>query len=221
MSTYLYDEAFVDKLRKWTADTEVTITSPEDTRRLFEVIADKNNDCPIPLPLIALRRRGGYQVLNRGRNVLSSDGMRLVANDEVGAHLNAIPISIPYQLDVYARHYKEADEYMRNIIFNVINYPRLDVSIPYEGVDYVHSSNIRMSLEVEDNSDIPERLVVGQFTRLSLQIDIDDAYLWDVHVKKTKTISYVDTDIGDKTQHSKEDLDFEDTKIQIGDNKDA
>lgn len=191
MSTYLYDEAFTEKLRRWTDNTEVTIASPDDTKRLFEVIADKNDDRPIKLPLIALRRRGGYQILRRGRNTASFDGFRLEANDKAGSRLNAIPISIPYQIDVYARYYKEADEYMRNIVFNATNYPRLDVTIPYEGVDYIHTSNIRLSDTVDDNSDIPERLAVGQFTRLSVLVDIDDAYLWDVHIKTTKKISEV------------------------------
>ena len=47
MSTYFYDDAIVKKLQLWTRNTEVTITGPDETRRLFEVIADKTNDSPI------------------------------------------------------------------------------------------------------------------------------------------------------------------------------
>ncbi len=41
---------------------------------------------------------------------------------------------------------------------------------------------------MEDNSDIPERFVLGNFTRLSLGITIPDAYLWDIRVKDTVSI---------------------------------
>ena len=40
MSVGLYDKAFIDKLESWTRDTKVTIVGPNDTERLFQVIAD-------------------------------------------------------------------------------------------------------------------------------------------------------------------------------------
>ena len=47
MAVMLYDNALLAKLQKWTADTDVTITGISETRRLFEVVLDKNNDKPI------------------------------------------------------------------------------------------------------------------------------------------------------------------------------
>ena len=44
MSIGLYDNALLDKLRNWTNNTNVSIVSPEESRRLFEMIADANDD---------------------------------------------------------------------------------------------------------------------------------------------------------------------------------
>jgi len=45
--------------------------------------------------------------------------------------------------------------------------------------------------DVEDNSDIAERLISGQFSRLTLQINIDDAYLFDVKVRDNYLITEI------------------------------
>ena len=103
-----------------------------------------------------------------------------------------MPISINYQIDIYTRYFAEADEYVRNFIFNIINYPTLNVSIPYNGIDYIHTSNIRMSGTVSDNSDISERLIEGQFTRFTISLVVDDAYLWSVPMRSNLK---VETDV--------------------------
>ena len=188
MSIALYDNAFLEKLQAWTKDTTVSIMSPSDSRTLFENVADTTNDSPIQLPLISLKRPGGFTILNTGKRPLSFDGATLDANHDRASQLNAIPISIPYQLDIYARYQREADEYIRNLVFNIINYPKLDIVIPYNNQNYIHHSNIRLAGEVDDNSDIPERLISGQFVRMSMRIDIDDAYLFDVRYRDVYTI---------------------------------
>lgn len=188
MSVTLYDNSIVEKLRRWTKDTDVSILSPTETSRTFEMIADRSNDSPIQLPLIAVRRIGGYTVSQLSARPLSKSGMKLFANSEMGKRLRAIPISIPYQIDVYTRYKDEADEYTRNIVYNIINSPRIDIDIPYQDEHFIHYSNIHMRGEVEDTSDIPERLISGQFTRMTIQFDVDDAYLFDVNIKTTKRV---------------------------------
>lgn len=183
MSLKLYDDALIEKLKYWTQDTNITIVSPEQSARLFKVIADTNNDKPIQLPIIALKRIGGYTILHPTKTPLSFDGATLDANTEKASQLNAIPIRIPYQIDIYTRYFEEADQYARNIVFNIVNFPKVSVSIPYNNEQFIHDSNIRLEGEVEDNSDIPERLIPGEFTRFTLKIDIDDAYLWDVRYR--------------------------------------
>lgn len=196
MSVRLYDDAFLRKLRSWTKDTSISLLGPSDTRRLYEMIADNSEDKAIKLPIISLKRPGGYTVLNTSKRLRSFDGYTLDATHEKASQLNAIPISIPYQIDVYTRYREEADEYTRNLVFNIINYPKLDVHIPYNNEDYIHHSNIRMTGEVEDNSDIPERLISGQFIRMTIGIVVDDAYLWDVRYRDVYSIQY-DVEIKD------------------------
>lgn len=188
MGVRYYDEALLNKLKKWTAGTEMQITGVNETKRLFEVLADKNDDRQIQLPIIALSRQGGYVILNKNKQPLSFAGSTMVQNEQRGAKLNAIPIGISYQLDIYTRYLEEADEYARNIVFNIINYPKLTIEIPYESLGLLHDANIRLKTDVEDNSDIPERLIPGQFTRLTIGIDIDDAYLFDVRIKDNLSI---------------------------------
>ena len=77
-----------------------------------------------------------------------------------------------------------------------IKYPKLDIIIPYHNDQYIHHSNIRLSGNVDDNSSIPERLIPGQFTRLTLPIIIDDAYLFDIAYNDTYTLE-ISTKIDD------------------------
>lgn len=184
MSLSLYDEAVVQKFKNWTQTTNIHIYGPNDTAQLFEIIADETDDKAIKLPILSIRRNNGYSILNYNKKPLTYDGMMTESTCKSSITLNAIPISIPYQLDIYTKYLKEADEYMRNIIFNVINSPRITINIPYQTVNIQHNSFIRISdNDVADNSDIPERLIPGQFTRLSLLFNIDDAYLWDVRIR--------------------------------------
>ena len=188
MAVRFYDEALVAKLKKWTQDTDVTLLGVNETKRRFEVLADKNNDQPIKLPLITLSRNGGYTILSKNKKPLSYDGNTFVRSNDKSALLNGIPISIQYQIDIYTRYLEEADEYARNIVFNIVNYPKLNIEIPYEDLGLTHDANIMLSSDVDDNSDIPERLIPGQFTRLTIGVVIDDAYLFDVHIKKNLSI---------------------------------
>ena len=199
MSTKLYDDALVAKIRNWTQNTSVTVVGPDETRRLFEVIADKTNDKPIQLPFIAITRNRGFQIqeFGLGKQPMSFDGLTLNANYDQASQLNSIPISIPYQLDVYTRYFEEADEYIRNLVFNFINFPKLEVNIPYNNENYKHVANISIGADIEDNSDIPERLVAGQFTRMTMTFTIDDARLWDVRYRDVYQICtsvYTDDD---------------------------
>lgn len=199
MSSYIYDEVLINKLKRWTEGTNVTITGPDETRRFFEVLSDKTNDNNIKLPLVCLRRDFGYTIDTVGKKPLSFDGLLKESTDDKSMSINAIPITITYQLDIYTRYYKEADEYMRNFIFNIINYPKVIMEIKYQGVDMEHVANILPGQSVVDtSSSTPERLFPGQFTRLSYQFKLDDAYLWDIKIGNNKQISTGDLLIIDK-----------------------
>lgn len=193
MSVRFYDKAFLDKIKSWVKDPNMTITSPDETKRYFEYKADINNDKPIELPLIAVRRARSIDIGNpnktpmsymgrkmQGKHVLNEDGS--IESCKVSL-MNAIPIGIGYQIDIYTRYAEEADEYMRNFVFNIVNYPKLYIEIPYNNADRPHSCTMSLVNTVDDNSDIAERLVPGQFTRWTLGVRINDAYLFSVPIK--------------------------------------
>lgn len=197
MSLYFYDTALIEKLRYWTQKTEIQIYGPDETRRLFEVITDKSSDQKIELPILCLRRSGAFDILNINKKPLTYDGAITSKQSSTSTQFDAIPIQINYQLDVYAKYLQEADQYIRNLIFNIINYPTMKIQIPYDLSSYLtHYANIRVASNVEDNSAIPERMVPGLFTRLTLQLNIDDAYLWDIRTKGDVEISFNETGAG-------------------------
>ena len=189
MALYYYDTALLEKLKYWTNKTQVKVYGPDETRQLFEIIADETDDKPIKLPILCLRRNGGYTIININKKPMTFDGAIVKHTDENSTQFNSIPILINYQLDIYAKYLQEADALTRNLIFNIVNYPTMKIQIPYDSSNYlIHYSNVRVGNVVQDNSAIPERMVPGLFTRLSLVLDIDDAYLWDVRTKDNAQI---------------------------------
>lgn len=47
MALYYYDEALVAKIKNWVGDANIRITSPDETKRLFQYHADISGDEPI------------------------------------------------------------------------------------------------------------------------------------------------------------------------------
>lgn len=182
MSVNLYDEMLLQKLNYWTEKTDVTVYNVEQSRRLIEVLADKTDDKKIKLPIIALRRPDGFTIKNTNKQPLSFDGLKVIKDDSAGVSLNAIPINIRYKLDVYTRLQKENDLYMRNLIFNIVNYPTFQIIFKYNNVPVEQYGNIYLENNVTvSSSDIS--LHSDQICKQTLNIYIDDAYLWDVRVK--------------------------------------
>jgi len=195
MAIRYYDEALVEKIKSWVKDPNMKVLSPNDSTRLFQLKADLNNDKPLTLPFIAISRDSDIEIINTNKHALTYDGAHLEVDEDKSKQLNAIPIKISYQLDIYTKYFAEADEYLRNFIFNLINYPRLSIEIPYNNSKITHNFTIQLDSTVSDNSDIPERLIAGQFTRMSLKFYIDDAYLFSVPFMKNWKIEVGEVEI--------------------------
>ena len=216
MAVRLYDEALCNKLQKWIRDEKLTVLKPNETTRLFRQLADQKLDKPLTLPLIAISRDPDIKIFQTNKKPLSFDGMMLKSvvkgtTNDVGdietitegksVQLDAIPIEIDYHIDIYTRHFAEADDYMRNFVFQIINHPKLLIEIPYNskesGLEYklLHVANIRLTDTVTDNSDIKEKLYFDEFTRWTLNITIDDAYLFSVPIKDNAVITVDDDDL--------------------------
>ena len=197
MAVRFYDEALKNKIQGWIKDPNIKVLSPSDTTRLFQIKSDEINDKPITLPLISLSRDSSVRIRNANKRVMSFDGVRVRAVDNETKEeinpgraykLNAIPVAITYQLDIYTRYYEEADEYARNFLFNLINYPKLTIEIPYNNVCLTHDSNINLDNNIEDNSDVPLKLFPDQFYRWTLTLTIEDAYIFSVPLKENVLI---------------------------------
>lgn len=200
MAIRFYDEALANKFQKWVPEeSNIKILRPEETAALFAIKADENQDKPLKLPIIALSRNTSIEILNTNKQVLTFDGVTIGKTDKRTMTLNAIPIQLGYQLDIYTLKMAEADEYLRNFLFNIINYPKLTINIPYQDQNLKHDSNIRLISTVEDNSDIPQRRFRDQFVRYTIKFNVDDAYLFSTPIKTNKiieaaTFQYKDND---------------------------
>ena len=183
MSVRLYDEAIVSKIKSWIKDDKLRVLSPEDSTRLFQMVANQTDDKPLQLPLIAISRNNEIEIENTSKRMLTYDGMMLDATKEKSLQIDAVPMVLNYQLDIYTRYMVEADEYMRNFVINLINHPKIKVVLPYNNIDYEHWSYIRILSTIEDNSDIPQKLFGDQFTRWTIRFTVDDAYLFSLPYK--------------------------------------
>ena len=190
MGVRFYDKALLDKLQNWVKDPNATILGPGEINRTFQILADKKGDKEITLPLIILSRDRNINVNNISKRPLTFDAHKMLYSQDQSksVQLNAIPITLNYQIDVVTKFYAEADEYIRNFLFNLINYPKLQITIPYNDVNYVHNFSLQVDPTITDNSDNPQRLFQGQLSDWSIKFSIDNAYLFSVPFTRTWSI---------------------------------
>ena len=172
MSVTLYDRALLRKIQYWVKDPNITILGVDQSTDLFKYRLDMNNDKPLSLPLISLSRDSRIGINSTTKRPLSYDGLKVESANMKTNQLNAIQISIRYQLDVYTRYDEEAQEYMRNFIFNFINYPKVDLEIPYNNSKLIMNAYRSIDNEYNDNSSVPEKLVRDQFSRQTLSFTL-------------------------------------------------
>lgn len=196
MALRYYDDAIIYKLKKWIPDdSNLRILRPDETKRLFEVIADDKNDQRFKLPFIALSRQTDIELLSNIKQSKSFDGLKIFGDTTQTAQMDVIPVKMQYQLDIYTKKYDEGDEYLRNFLFKLINNPTIFIEIPYNGAEIHHIANIRVLEQISDNSSIQERLFSGQFTRWTIQFELQDAFLFSIPYKKNWKIMGVELDV--------------------------
>ena len=212
MAVRFYDEALYNKIQRWIKDPNMRILKPEESTRLFEMEADLNNDETLTLPLIALSRDKNIELLSVEKQPKTFDGFTIIKNinRNINVPLNVIPIKIGYQIDIYTKSLIDADEYVRNFVFNLINYPKLQIEIPYNNVKIIHNSNITIESAVVDNSDIKEHLIADQFCRFTIKLNIDDAYMFSLPEQEAVKLEKLIFEVEDKT--SKEIVESEEIK---------
>lgn len=188
MSFTLYDRAVTEKIKKWILDSNTVVLSPDETRRLFTWKATTDGDKPLTLPLISINRNRDVSIKTISKQMLSHRGKIFNSEKGVSDHLNAIPMTLSYVINIYTRYLEEADEYVRNFVFQLINYPKIEIQIPYNNSQLTYTSYLTLQPEISDNSDIPERLIAGQFSRMTLAITLNDAYLFSYNHKHVSEV---------------------------------
>ena len=189
---YLYDTAIVEDLRSIFDDDKIFICPPD---RVFATIGRLSED-DVKLPMISVVRTGTS--LGNSQHSMRFTGGLLSIDPQTNENtkLQAIPITINYQLDVWTKHREENDNIVRELLFYYMTHPTLLVDIPY-GSNLKHNFNIFFDSNIEDNSDISDHVNRGEYFRQTLSIYTDDAYLWKTTVNKPTYITGVDLYIKD------------------------
>lgn len=194
MAIGYYDDAITEKIKSWLADSsQLRVLAPEESNRLIQLNAEDKNDAPLKLPLIAISRNKDLEIESTIKQNKSFDGL-IVDRDEKSAttvHLNVIPIKTTYQLDIYTKKRIEGDEYVRQYLFKLINNPQIIIEIPYNNFIVRHTANLRVLNTVSDTSDIPTHVFAGQFYKWTIQLELQDGFLFSIPQKKNwRFISY-------------------------------
>ena len=193
MAIRYYDEALANKINSWlpkSKNRKIQVLKPDEVKRLFVIEADERNDKPIQLPLIAISRETQIDVMHPTKRAMSFDGMMLKSDGKHTLQLDAIPISLTYQVDIYTRHFDEGDELLRELIFKIINNPQLTITLSYNNQNLIQVCAMKMQGQVEDTSSVSERIFSGQFTRWTLRLDIDGAYLYSIPYVDNVKVEY-------------------------------
>lgn len=182
-----YDEAITQKIKGWLADTsKLRVLSPDESSRLIQLEAEDSGDKALRLPLIAISRNKDIEIESAIKQNKSFDGLIIGKDHETATtvHLNVIPIKTTYQLDIYTKKRIEADEYVRQYLFKLINNPQIIIEIPYNGYLVRHTANLRVLNTVSDTSDISNHVFAGQFYKWTIQIELQDGFLFSIPQKQ-------------------------------------
>ena len=204
MAISYYDEAVTCKIKNWLADqTRLRVLSPDESNRLIQLAADDSNDAPLTLPIIAISRNRDIELVSAIKQNKSFDGYILGKNDvtATAVHLNVIPIKTTYQLDIYTKKRIEADEYVRQYLFKLINNPQIIIEIPYPYADNCvikHTANLRVLNTVSDTSDIPTHVFSGQFYKWTIQLELQDGFLFSIPQKQGWRIAGIEVTAADR-----------------------
>jgi hypothetical protein len=208
MAISYYDEAVTQKIKNWLADSsKLRVLSPEETTRLIQLAAEDSNDQPLKLPLIAISRNKDIEIESAIKQNKSFDGL-ILEKDSAAAttvHLNVIPIKTTYQLDIYTKKRIEADEYVRQYLFKLINNPQIIIEIPYNNYVVRHTANLRVLGTVSDTSDISTHIFPGQFYKWTIQLELQDGFLFSIPQKQGWKICCIEASTVEKIQDPQEE----------------
>jgi hypothetical protein len=206
MAISYYDDAITQKIKGWLADSSrLRVLSPDESTRLIQLQAEDSNDEPLQLPLISISRNKDIEIESAIKQNKSFDGLVIAQNEKATVHLNVIPIKTTYQLDIYTKKRIEADEYVRQYLFKLINNPQIIIEIPYNNYIVKHTANLRVLNTISDTSDIATHIFPGQFYKWTIQLELQDGFLFSIPQKQKWKIIGVDVAAVDKISDPEEE----------------
>ena len=207
MAISYYDDAVTAKIKGWLADNStLRVLNPDETNRVIELQAEDSGDKPLQLPLLTISRSKELEIANAIKQSKSFDGLVIQKDttDAATVHMNVIPVKTLYQLDIYTKRQLEADEYVRQFLFKLINNPQIIVEIPYNNYIVKHTANLRVLNSVSDTSDIPSHIFPGQFYRWTIQLELQDGFLFSIPYKKNWRFVGIELALCDRIEDPKE-----------------
>lgn len=207
MAISYYDDAVTAKIKGWLADNStLRVLNPDETNRAITLHAEDSGDMPLQLPLLTISRNKELEITNAIKQNKSFDGL-IILKDTVNAgtvHMNVIPVKTLYQLDIYTKRQLEADEYVRQFLFKLINNPQIIIEIPYNNYIIKHTANLRVLNSVSDTSDIPNHIFPGQFYRWTIQLELQDGFLFSMPYKKNWRFVGIESALCDRIEDPEE-----------------
>jgi hypothetical protein len=201
MSVYLYDKSVVADLRNRLGDSRISIVPPEDFMSFVSQI-DIDNPDRAKFPAISIERPS-WSLSDSKPQYMKTSGIlaekTIVDNNihnNVYIRLQAMPIKISYQLDIWSVTREEDDNILRELIFYYRLHPTLKVTIPYQFTEPIQMNfNIEFGDTVDDNSDIVNHKNYGRLFRQTIPLFINDAYLFKTTKSGPTTIGSINVDV--------------------------
>lgn len=204
VGVYAYDLSIIEDLRarfnydkngKKKTNNLIQITNAEN---VFNIIGDIEND-NIQFPIISLIRTGWQFTGSEPEFLNNSGGLVGYMEDKPGdrvrqVRLQAFPIQINYQLDIWTQNRYDNDVIAREFCWFYKQNPQLRVFIPH-GLNITEPFNLFIENEIVDNSDIAEHNSRGRYYRQTIGLYVDDAYLWKSSVSNVPGIDIVKFEI--------------------------
>ena len=179
MAVRYYDDIIIQKLKKWVPEnSKLRVLKPDESKRLFELIANDNNDKPLKLPFIALSRNNDIELLSNTKCLKSFNGLIVGQEQTASVQMNVIPIRVEYQLDIYTKTYEEGDEYLRNFLFKLINCSSLSSKsiLLFKLSNPLIAFHSKNSIKVSEKGTISAHVEEGKVPNLVIHVDKMDAF---------------------------------------------
>lgn len=71
----------------------------------------------------------------------------------------------------------------------------IPITLPYNNTNWTHNSNVILDGNISDNSDIEQKLFGDQFTRWTMGLEINDAYLFSIPKQKNVVLEIGDVEV--------------------------